>query len=298
VTVTRPLLAPPELAPHRERLLAIARRMLGSSAEAEDVVQEVWLRARDMPDDVASPGAWLTTVTSRICLDHLRTRRRRPEVPLEVASLPPEHLAAADPADGAVRSEEVGAALLVVLDRLTPEQRVAFVLHDLFAVPFDEIAPLLDRTPDATKQLASRARRRILRPAGSTAVAPADVAVVEAFLVAARGGDLDALLQLLAPGAVRRLDPAGATAGPADLHGAAAVAEGTRRFAHLAARAELALVDDAPGIVVAVGGRLVAVLVVEVAGGRVQGYEVVMAPARLAAARIALLEPPAADPLV
>jgi RNA polymerase sigma-70 factor (ECF subfamily) len=264
----------------RDRLRAIAQRMLGSTAEADDALQEAWLRARRTdPAAVANPAAWLTTVTSRVCLDRLRTRRRRAETPLAAAgdrTGPP-------PDEDVLLAEEIGRALLVVLDRLTPAQRVAFVLHDLFAVPFDEVAVVVDRSVVATKKLASRARDRVRGPAPTVPVPDDHAAVVAAFLAAARGGDLDALLALLAPDVVRRSDRHAVPAGvPAVVRGATAVAEETAVFVARAAQAEVALVDGVPGLVVAPAGRLEVVLRVVVAGGRVTALEVVGEPGALA----------------
>src|SRR5690349_16391690 len=180
----------------RGRLRGLAYRMLGSAAEADDAVQEAWLRLNRV-DSVDNLAAWLTTVVSRVCLDVLRSRKARREEPFEVF---PEPVADVDPAEEAALADSVGRALLVVLDALGPAERIAFVLHDLFAVPFDRIAPVLERTPVAAKKLASRARQRVR---ASSPLPPADLArhrrVVEAFLAAARGGDLRALLDVLAP---------------------------------------------------------------------------------------------------
>ncbi|MFI5607025.1 sigma-70 family RNA polymerase sigma factor [Amycolatopsis sp. NPDC051903] len=267
----------------RPRLRALARRMLGSAAEAEDAVQESWLRlaAAPEPDNLA---AWLTTVVSRICLDLLRARRETPT----------EHVpdrGVAGPEDDVELADEVGRALLVVLATLEPAERVAFVLHDLFAVPFGAIGPILDRTPATTKKLASRAR---LRMRGTPALPAPELArdrqVVEAFLVAARGGDLAALLSLLAPDVVRHADAAALPPGAAAvLRGADAVARGTRVFARRAALAELALVDGAVGLVLAPAGRLAGALKVTVVAGRVTAYEVIADPDRLGKVEIALL---------
>ncbi|QMU75820.1 sigma-70 family RNA polymerase sigma factor [Streptacidiphilus sp. PB12-B1b] len=281
---------------HRGRLRAVAYRMLGSLDEAEDAVQESWLRlSRVRPQEIGNLAAWLTTVVSRVCLDQLRSRRTRP-VELVGEQLP-ERVAEADddagPESEALLVDSVGRALLVVLDRLAPAERVAFVLHDLFAVPFDQIAPIVERSPVTTKKLASRAR---LRVQGTPAVSGAHLAeqrrVVEAFLSAARGGDLAALLAVLAPDVVRRADPAVLPTGVAALvRGAASVARETVVLGRRARFAEPALVDGVVGVVVAPHGRLALVLTVDVAAGRVAGYEVIAAPGRLDRLDLAVLPP-------
>lgn len=267
---------------HRGRLVAVASRMLGSAGEADDAVQEAWLRlSRADVSGVASLEAWLRTVVSRLCLDMLRARASRREEPL--AWHPSAPAAEGDPEDDAVFAESVGRAMLVVLDTLAPAERVAFVLHDLFAVPFDQIAPIVDRTPVAAKKLASRARRRVR----GTAVPPApELArqrrVVEAFLAASRRGDLDALLAVLDPDVVRRADPAALTPGrAAEVRGAGAVAEEMLVFGGRARYGEVALVNGATGVVIAPGGRLRAALTITVRGDRVTAYEVIADPARL-----------------
>jgi RNA polymerase sigma factor (sigma-70 family) len=271
----------------RGRLRGLAYRMLGSAAEADDAVQEAWLRL-NRAGSVDNLAAWLTTVVSRVCLDVLRSRKARREEPFEVF---PEPVDDADPADEAALADAVGRALLVVLAALGPAERIAFVLHDLFAVPFDRIGPVLDRTPVAAKKLASRARHRVR---GTSPLPPADLArhrrVVDAFLAAARGGDLAALLDVLAPDVVRRADAAALPAGAAlETRGARAVAEETQVFGKRAWFAETALVDGAVGVVVAPRGRLVLALAVAVDGERVAAYEVIADPARLAALHVTLL---------
>jgi RNA polymerase sigma factor (sigma-70 family) len=277
---------------HRAHLRGVAYRMLGSSAEADDAVQQAWLRAsRADRRDVENLAGWLTAITARVCLDMLRARGRRRERPLvevgDRVGAGPQ--AGRGPGDEAELAESVGLALLVVLDRLSPVQRVAFVLHDLFAVPFEDIAPVLERSTVATRKLASRARGRVR---GATNVATAESAdhraLVDAFLAAARGGDLDALLELLAPGVVRRADrfavPGRAAA---ELRGARAVAEASRVGAR-APGAEVALVDGEPGIVVAPHGRLTAVLRVVIDGGRITEIEIIADPGRLETIPIAV----------
>ncbi|MEU9042225.1 MULTISPECIES: sigma-70 family RNA polymerase sigma factor [unclassified Kitasatospora] len=275
----------------RGRLRAIAQRMLGSTGEAEDAVQEAWLRlARTDPAEIDNLPGWLTTVVSRICLDLLRARAARREESTGEA-LPDAAGGGADPEREALLVESVGRALLVVLDRLGPAERVAFVLHDGFAVPFEEIAPIVGRTPVAAKKLASRARQRVR---GTAALPPEPLAghrrVVEAFLAAARDGDLAGLLAVLAPDVVRRADPAALPPGRALVaRGAATVARETTVFGRRARHGAVALVDGVPGILIAPAGRLRLVLRVAVADGRVAGYEVVADPARLAALELAVL---------
>ncbi|MFJ9607006.1 sigma-70 family RNA polymerase sigma factor [Kitasatospora sp. NPDC101176] len=274
----------------RGRLGAVALRMLGSTGEAEEAVQEAWLRLdRAGPDAVENLPGWLTTVVSRICLDLLRARAARREEPVGEA-LPEVASADAGPEREALLVESVGRALLVVLDRLGPAERVAFVLHDGFAVPFEQIAPIVGRTPVAAKKLASRARRRVR---GTPALPPERLAghrrVVEAFLAASRGGDLAELLAVLAPDVVRRADPAALPPGRAPVaRGAAEVARETAVLGRRARFGAVALVDGVPGIVIAPGGRLRLVLRVAVTGGRVAGFEVVADPARLAALELAV----------
>ncbi|MFE9425426.1 sigma-70 family RNA polymerase sigma factor [Kitasatospora sp. NPDC006697] len=279
-----------EFEAERGRLRRLAYGMLGSVAEAEDAVQDAWLRLeRAEAAQVRNLTAWLHTVVSRLCLDRLRARKAHAEEPVGLA------VAALDGEPGPEQEVElldsVGRALLVVLDRLGPAERVAFVLHDLFALPFEQIAPIVDRSPVAAKKLASRARQRVR---GNPVVPPAEVAeqrrVVEAFLAAARGGRLDALLELLAPDVVRRAEPAVLPAGaPVVLRGAEAVARATAVLGRRGGFAAAALVDGRVGVVVAPHGRLLLVLLVSVAGGRVTGYEVVADPARIAALELAAL---------
>ncbi|MEV7778159.1 sigma-70 family RNA polymerase sigma factor [Kitasatospora sp. NPDC088351] len=275
----------------RGRLRAVAHRMLGSAAEAEDAVQEAWLRlGRADAAAVENLPGWLTTVVSRICLDLLRARAVRREEPAG-ERLPDGAGEDGGPEEAALLAEEVGRALLVVLDRLGPAERVAFVLHDGFAVPFEQIAPIVGRTTVAAKKLASRARQRVRGPA---AVPAAELAghreVVEAFLAASRGGDLDALLAVLAPDVVRRADPAALPAGRAAVaRGALVVAGETLVFGRRARFAAPALVNGDVGVVVAPGGRLRLVLLVTVERGRVAAYEVIADPERIARLDLALL---------
>jgi RNA polymerase sigma-70 factor (ECF subfamily) len=269
---------------HRTHLQTVAYRLLGSPNEAEDAVQEAWLHlSRADRSNVANLGGWLTTVVARICFDMLRTRKVRREQPLieaerELGGRPAEGI---DPEQEAILADSVGLALLMVLDTLTPAERLAFVLHDLFAVPFDEIAPIVGRTPAAARQLASRARRRVQ---GAAPAADVELsrqrAVVDAFLAATRGGDFAALLAVLDPDVVQRADLAAVALGaPAALRGAEAVAQ---RALQLGARgARTALVDGAVGVVVARQGQLVVVLDLTIRQGRIVAIDVVADPVRL-----------------
>jgi RNA polymerase sigma-70 factor, ECF subfamily len=270
---------------YRTHLRAVAYRMLGSTTEADDAVQEAWFRlARADADDIENMGGWLTTVVSRVCLDMLRARRARRDEPVGAQPLDTGADDAVGPEHEALLADSVGVALLVVLDTLEPAERLAFVLHDMFAVPFDEIAPIVGRTPTAARQLASRARRRV-RGADATAV---DVArqreVVDAFLAAARGGDFDALLAVLDPDVVFRCDAVGVANGaPPELSGADAVAQ---RFAGGAMGARTALVDGEPAWVVGPSSRPNVVLLVTVEDDRVIAVDAVMDPDDLAALEI------------
>ncbi|GAA3183157.1 MULTISPECIES: sigma-70 family RNA polymerase sigma factor [Streptomyces] len=279
----------------RGRLRAIAQRMLGSTAEAEDAVQDTWLRlARTDPAEIKNLPRWLTTVLSRICLDLLRARAARREDPTGEPLPEPPPEAAGDgnaPEQEALLVESVGRALLVVLNRLAPAERVAFVLHDSFAVPFEQIAPIVGRTPVATKKLASRARRRVR---GTASEPPEQLAghqkVAEAFLSAARGGELDDLLAVLAPDVVRRADPTALPPGRALVaRGALTIARETTVWGRRARFGAAALVDGAPGILIAPGGRLSLVLSMSVTQDRVTAYDVIADPARLATVKLALL---------
>ena len=239
-----------EFEKHRVRLRMVAYRMLGSTPEADDAVQETWLRlSRSDASQVDNLGGWLTTVVGRVCLDMLRSRRSRREEPLETDV----HEAADNPEHEAVLADSLGLAMLVVLETLTPAERVAFVLHDMFAMPFEEIAPIVGRSEAATRQLASRARRRVQ----GGGVPDADLArrreVVDAFLAASRGGDFEALLNLLDPDVVLRSDDAAALMGAdREARGARAVAE---TFAGRARVAETALINGEPGVVWSQAGR-------------------------------------------
>lgn len=277
----------------RGQLRAVAYRMLGSPTEADDAVQEAWLRLRRVDaDDVDNLAGWLRTVVTRICLDMLRSRRSRPE---ELSGQVPDQASAAvqrgQPEDEAVLADSVSRALLVVLDTLGPAERIAFVLHDMFAVPFDQIAHIVERTPVATKKLASRARRKVQ---GTPVIPAAELArnreVVSAFLAAARAGDLAAILALLAPDVVRRADPAALPlGGTAEVRGARVVAEGTVALARRAQFAELALVSGTVGVVVAPGGHLLLALTFTIKDEKIAEYDVIADPARLQQLDLAVL---------
>jgi RNA polymerase sigma-70 factor, ECF subfamily len=277
---------------NRAHLRQVAYRMLGSRSEADDAVQEAWLRlSRSGTSGVENLGGWLTTVVARVCLDMLRSRKSRREEPFgaEVPEPAATGEGGADPEQEALLADSVGLALLVVLQTLAPAERVAFVLHDLFAVPFEEIAPVVGRSPTAARQLASRARRRVQ---GAPTLPEADLArqreVVEAFMAASRGGDFEALLAVLDPDVVLRADRAVVPAGmPTEARGAAAVAKramvGRVRFA------QPALVNGAVGIVVAPRGRQLLVLAFRIAGGRIVEIDVVADPERLRQLDLAVL---------
>jgi RNA polymerase sigma factor (sigma-70 family) len=276
---------------HRAHLRAVAYRMLGSGNEAEDAVQESWLHLRRADTSgVENLGGWLTTVVARVCLDMLRARTARREEPLEASG--PEPIASGaggnDPEHEAVLADSVGLALLVVLDTLNPAERLAFVLHDIFAVSFDEIAPIVGRSPTAARQLASRARRRVR---GAATPPDADLGrqreVVDAFLAASRGGDFAALLAALDPDVVLRADPAAVLAGAAaEVRGAEAVAG---VFAGRARVAQPALVNGAVGAVWAPGGRSRIVFGFTIAGGKIIEIALVADPERLRRLDVAIL---------
>ena len=269
---------------HRHRLRAVAYRMLGSLTEAEDAVQDAWIRlSRSNAEQIDNLGGWLTTVVARECLHMLRSRRRR-EVSFE-GHLPDPVITPdgdLDPEQEALLANSVGLALLVVLDHLTPAERLAFVLHDTFGVPFEEIAPIVGRSPAASRQLASRARRKVR---GESTVPDADPArqreVVDAFLAASRDGDLGALLAVLDPDVVLRADP-GAAGAPREIRGARAVAEQARAFSHLGRFSRRALVNGVAGIVSrAPGGPTFSVMGFAVARGKITEIDILADPERL-----------------
>ncbi|MGP3912592.1 RNA polymerase sigma factor SigJ [Nonomuraea sp. 10N515B] len=281
---------------NRTRLRAVAYRMLGSFAEADDAVQEAWLRASRSDTGAAdNVAAWLTTIVARVCLNVLRSRRTRREEPMGVHVPDPviSRLDGTNPEEEALLADSVGLALLVVLETLTPAERLAFVLHDMFDLPFDEIAPMVGRSPATARQLASRARRRV-RGADLHTPDP-DVArqreVVDAFYAAARGGDLDALVAVLDPDVVLRSD--GGTARPdasVVVHGAAGVARQVLRFHQPSAVARPALVNGAVGVVLTMGGQPFAVIGFTVSRGKIVGIDAVADPERLLRLDLAVLD--------
>jgi RNA polymerase sigma-70 factor (ECF subfamily) len=276
----------------RPHLRAVAYRMLGSLNEADDAVQEAWLRlSRSDASEIDNLGGWLTTVVARVSLDMLRSRRSRREEPLELQMPEPivSRVDGLDPEHEALLADSVGLALLVVLEKLNPAERLAFVLHDMFAVPFDEIGRMVDRSPDAARQLASRARRRVR---GEAPAPDSDLAeqrrVVDAFFAAARDGDFDRLVAVLDPDVVSRGE--GGAEGFVEVHGAEAVASRALRFAHLAPYVRPALVNGAAGVVVAPRGRPFAVIGFTVAGGRIVEIDSLADPERLARLDLTILD--------
>jgi RNA polymerase sigma-70 factor (ECF subfamily) len=267
----------------RGHLQAVAYRMLGSLSEADDAVQESWLRlSRSGTGDVQNLGGWMTTIVARVCLDMLRSRKSRREEPLEAPARDSaaDRTEGVDPEQEAVMADSVGLALLVVLETLTPAERLAFVLHDLFAVPFDEIASIVDRSPSAAKMLASRARRRVQQ---GNELPDADLArqrtVVDAFLAASRNGDFDALLALLDPDVVLRADRAAVLVGASALvRGAPQVAA---QFSGRARVARPALVNGAAGAVWAQGGRPRVAFGFTIVGGKIVAIDLLADPERL-----------------
>jgi RNA polymerase sigma factor (sigma-70 family) len=274
----------------RRHLRAVAYRLLGSMGEADDAVQEAWLRlGRVDPTTIDNLGGWLTTVVGRICLDMLRSRSSRREASLDFRFTDPA-AAGRTPDEEAVAAEDVGLALLVVLERLSPAERVAFVLHDLFAVPFDQVAPVVERSVATTKKLASRARHRVQ---GQSPPPDADLTrhrhLVDAFLTATRSGDVAGLLAVLAPDVVRRADPAVVPAGvPVELHGAQEVAEETAGNAARARFAVAVLVDGTVGAAVAPSGHLALALAFTFAGDQIATIDVIADPERLHALALSL----------
>ena len=280
---------------HRGRLRGVAYRMLGSLSEAEDAVQDTWLKLNSTDaTQLHNLGGWLTTVVSRVCLDMLRARKGRREEPADAG--PPEDTGPAaptiDPEQEAMMADAVGLALLVVLDTLSPAERIAFVLHDLFGVAFDDIAPILQKTPDATRQLASRARRRIRRePDVSAAELNSQRELVTRFLGALRAGDIEGLVALLDPDLIVRVDAAAAASGRAvEVHGARTWASTAVMFAALLKHVEIALVDGGVGVVHAPGGKLARVLDLTIEDGRITRIDVVADPARLERIEVSALE--------
>jgi RNA polymerase sigma-70 factor (ECF subfamily) len=298
-TVGESVLAAERFEEHRSHLRAVAYRMLGSLSEADDALQEAWLRvSRADTSGVENLAGWLTTVVARVCLNLLRTRERQREESLDVHVDARVADAVVGPADGrdpeeeAVLADSVGVALLVVLDTLAPAERLSFVLHDMFAVPFDEIGPMLERSPAAVRQLASRARRRVK---GASPLPEADLArrhrVVDAFLAATRGGNFDALVALLHPDVVLRADKAVIpTPEPVVVRGAHTVAKGAMAATGRAAFTGVALIDGTVGLAMAPRGRLSVVLAFTIADGLVIEIDVIAEPERLTGLEIAVLD--------
>ncbi|MCW2940952.1 MAG: hypothetical protein JWN00_3937 [Actinomycetia bacterium] len=280
---------------HRPHLRAVAYRMLGSVSEADDAIQDAWLRlSRADTSSVENLGGWLTTVVTRVCLNMLRSRENRREEPLDVHVPDPiiSREDGGDPEQEALLADSVGLALLVVLDTLTPAERLAFVLHDMFAVPFDELGPMIERSPAAARQLASRARRRVK---GGAPLPDADLTrqrrVVEAFLAASRGGDFDALVALLDPDVVLRADRAAVpTPEPIVVRGAHTVATGAMAATRRARFTGPALVNGAVGLVMVHRGRLFLVLGFTITDGKITEIDVIADPARLRQLDLAVLD--------
>ena len=279
---------------YRRHLRKVAYRMLGSANEADDAVQEAWLRvSRAGVCGVENVGGWLTTIVGRVCLDMLRTRKSRREEPLDTAELePPSGLDTIDLEQDAMLADSMGQALLLILDKLAPAERIAYVLHDMFDLPFDEIGPIVRRSTEAARQLASRARRRVR---GGGKVPNGDRArqrqVVEAFLVASRNGDFDALIAVLDADVAIRADRVASPGGaPTEVRGAAAVARGAVNFSGRAASTHLVLVDGAVGLAWFRDGQLAAVLDFVCHGSKIVEIEVIGNPERLGRLALADLE--------
>ena len=265
---------------HRSHLRGVAYRMLGSLAEADDALQEAWLRLdRTEATDVTNPRGWLTTIVARICLDHLRTRTSRREEPLEAR---PDHAGGADAEQELMLADSVGLAVLVVLDKLEPAERIAFVLHDLCGVAFDEIAAIVGRTPDAARQLASRARRRVQGSRPSDSVLASQRHVVETFVTALRGGDLAGLIAILDPNVVVSF---GGPKTVPDIHGAELAAttwvKGATAFAQFADQFARVLIDGSVGLVMAPKGRLVRAMRFTFEDGRITRADIIADRAKL-----------------
>jgi RNA polymerase sigma factor (sigma-70 family) len=278
---------------HRTHLRAVAYRMLGSVSEVDDAVQEAWLRlSRTDATGIDNLGGWLTTVVARVCLDMLRSRQSRREEPFTADAPEPVATGAqgSSPEQEALLADSVGLALLVVLDRLTPAERLAFVLHDMFAVPFEEIAPIVGRSAEAARQLASRARRRVR---GGAATPEPDLVrqreVVDAFLAALRAGDFQGLLAVLDPDLVVRTDmaPPGV---PSESRGAAVWAKGAVAYGHMARLVRPAVVDGAIGAVMAPRGRLVRALRFTIVNGKITEFEIIADQARLSELDVSIVD--------
>jgi RNA polymerase sigma-70 factor, ECF subfamily len=291
--MTEPALLADQFEEHRAHLRGVAYRMLGSLSEADDAVQEAWLRlSRTDAAEIENLGGWLTTVVARISLNMLRSRKVRREEPLGVHMPDPivDSADGTDPEHEALLADSVALALLVVLETLSPAERLAFVLHDIFAVPFDEIAPIVDRSPEATRQLASRARRRIQ---GENTVSDADLdaqrEVVDAFLAAARDGDFEALLQVLDPDVVLRVDY-GREGGFREVRGPVEVASAAQGYSTFGLVSRAAIVNGAAGAISTLEGELFAVGAVTVRNGRIVALDILADPERLRELDLSMLE--------
>ncbi len=277
----------------RPHLRAVAYRMLGSTGEADDAVQEAWLRlSRSDAEEIENLGGWLTTVVARICLNMLRSRNSRREQPLDARMPDPivDPIDGTDPEHEALLADSVGIAMLMVLETLSPAERLAFVLHDMFGVPFDEIAPIVDRTPDAARQLASRGRRRL--QAADPVPEPdldAQREVVAAFIAAARQGDFERLVSVLHPDVVLRAD-FGPDREPQEVRGAEAVIAQASTFARLGLKGRMVRVNGAIGTVALRDGELFSVGAVKVREGRIVEIDFLADPARLAALDVSWLD--------
>jgi RNA polymerase sigma-70 factor (ECF subfamily) len=280
---------------HRPRLRAVAYRMLGSLSEAEDAVQDAWLRvSRADTSEVENLGAWLTTIVARVSLNLLRSRKTRREAPLDDVHVPDpviERADGTDPEHQALLADSVGLALLVVLETLTPPERLAYVLHDMFGVPFEQIAPIVERSSDAARQLASRARRRVR---GAAPVPDADLSaqweVVEAFLAAAHEGNFDGLLAVLDPDVVLRADGGDVSDLSRLVRGAEAVASSATMWSRVGLGMRRALVNGTPGFVSLRDGRPFSVGAVTISGGRIVEMDILADPERLAKLDLAVLD--------
>jgi RNA polymerase sigma factor (sigma-70 family) len=278
---------------HRPHLRAVAYRMLGSLSEADDAVQDAWLRlSRADTSEVENLGGWQTTIVARVALNMLRARKTRREQPLDVHVPDPiiDSADGTDPEHEALLADSVGLALLVVLETLTPAERLAFVLHDMFAVPFEEIAPIVDRSPEATRQLASRARRRVR---GAPTVPDADLnaqwVVVEAFLAAARNGDFDALVAVLDPDAVLRAD-GGLTGLSQQVQGAETIASQALLWSRVDLTMRRALINGTAGIVAFLHGRPFSIAAVTVRNGKIVEIDFLADPERIARLDLGVLD--------
>jgi RNA polymerase sigma-70 factor (ECF subfamily) len=275
-----------EFEANRGHLRAVAYRMLGSLSEADDAVQETWLKVAGADtDQIGNIGGWFTTVTSRVCLNMLRSRRTRKEESLDIVHVPDPIIAPLDSADDpegqAVLADSVSVALLVVLETLSPSERLAFVLHDLFAMPFDEVAPIVGKTPAAARKLASRARGRVQGATPRSEGMAEQRLVVDAFTAAARGGDLEALMALLDPNIVIRSDVA-ADRAPIEVLGAEAVARGAVTFQRFTERTQMVRMNGGIGVLAFSGNTVTSLAAFTVADGRILAMNIVADPERLA----------------